>query len=134
MTLSLIPTKPLPLALGPRMRRKHNVTRQPQHGARQRPEPQRLVVEQRVPDARGPVLGRARALGVEGELLRCGVCAEEGDERVRRDCFGFEQGDERGGGGGRRREQVVRGCAGAVFAADEGADARAEGAGCTEGC
>jgi hypothetical protein len=93
MTLPFIPTKPLPLAPRLRMRSQHDITRQPQHRARQRPQPQRLVVEQRVPDTWRPVLGRARARGVEGELRRCRVCTEQRDEGVRRDCFGFEEGD-----------------------------------------
>jgi hypothetical protein len=130
MALPVIPTEPLPLAPRLRMRSQHNITRQPQHGARQRPEPQRLVVEQRVPDAGSPVLGRARALGVEGKLRRCRVCAEQRDEGVRRDCLRFEEGDERVGRGGRRREQVGGRGERAVFAAYEGADAGAERAGC----
>lgn len=56
--------------------------------------------------------------------------AEEGDEIVGADCFGLEEGDELVGGVVDAGEEAVLISPCGIFAADEGADAGAEGAGC----
>jgi hypothetical protein len=61
--------------------------------------------------------------------LAGGVGAQQGDELVGADRFGLEQGDQPVGAVVYAGQEAVLVGAGRVLAADEGADARAEGAG-----
>lgn len=92
---------------------------------------ERFAIVLDVPDARRRVLrlpdcGRG---GVEVELVGRRVCAQQGGEIDFVEALVLEEPEEGCGGGVDVWEEAVGGGRGGVFAADEGFDLRAAGAG-----